>query len=98
MDLKINTSKCHSLNGIKREQTIGEKTSREQTMDLTSSRRGFGMIVLIHLDYHREEVFLKAHTTRFKKTGLLAYSNNRHACNSSSDVNRAVPVKDDSIG
>ena len=67
----MNTSKCHSLNGIKREQAIGESTSREQTMDLTISKREFGVIVLIHLVHYREELFLKAHTTRFKTIGLL---------------------------
>ena len=66
-------------------------------MDLTISRRGFGMIVFIHLVHYREEVFVEAYTTRFKTTGLLAYSNNRHASNSSSDGDRAVSVKDDSF-
>ena len=97
-DLKINTGRCHSLNGIKREYVIGEITSREQTMDLTVSKRGFGMVVFIHLIHHREEVFVETHTTRFKTMGLLAYSNNKHASNSSGDGERAVSVKDDSIG
>ena len=47
--------------------------------------------------HYREEVFVEAHTTRFKTTGLLAYSNNRHASNSSSDGESAVSVKDDSF-
>ena len=66
-------------------------------MDLTISRRGFGMIVFIQLVHRREEVFLKAHTTLFRTTGLLAYSNNRHASNSSSDGDRAVSVNDNSF-
>ena len=55
----------------------------------------FGMIVFIHC---HEVVYNRDNTARLKIIGLLTHSNKKHASNSSSDGERAVSARDDSIG
>ena len=64
-------------------------------MDLIISRRGF---VFIHLFHYYKVAQFNDNTARSKITGLFTHSNKNHASHSSSDGERAVSVKHDSIG
>ena len=84
-DLKRSGGRSHSLNGIEGGWVDGEITSRKQIIHLTTSRRRFGMIVLIHRIHYREEILVEAHIKRLKTKGMLTHSNKRHGYNSSGD-------------
>ena len=57
----------------------------EYAMNSSFSRRGFGTIVFLDLSHHRRVISLGNNTTRLKTIGLLSYSNEECAFNSSCD-------------
>ena len=89
-------SECFAIELTQIEGIVVHRTTLlgKWIIDLTTSRRGFGMIVFIHPVHHRE-VSLSILRIRLKKMVLLLYTKREHTSNSSGFGER---TEDDSVG